>query len=386
MYAKLKSISRTNSLRLLVLLIVIAAVFHISSGEGDNSTAAAEVGSPKEDREAARGVPVEVSCLQRGDVHDYILQNTTVDTEEGVEVYSRLVSVVQELNVEEGDLVARGSVFCRLEDDDYRLALDKMKVLYDKQLSLFNRLQYMYEKELVSAEEYEEARFDLEQSRIDWDTAELNLKRTSITAPISGVVTQRYIRLGEYVTTSSPLFEIVNMQEKIAVIHLPEQEIDRVKVGQKAFLRTKNLPDGHFEAVVKRLSPTVDAETGTFKVTVELSDPEDLLRPGMFVSVQLVTGTHRNALLIPKVALLYDNGSPFVFFVENDTLARRVRIEKGFSNERYVEVLSPVSDTDLVVVVGQNGLKDKQRIKVVGGLLEENAQIDTRKAVDQDKI
>ncbi len=396
MSAKLKSLIKTNSFRLSILLIAIVAVFHISYGRGDNntaaadsssdSTAAAENASPAENQEPARGVPVEVSCVQRGDVHDYILQNTTVDTEEGVEVYSRLVGVVRKLCVEEGDRVAQGSLFCLLEDDDYRLARDKSKVNYDKLGADFHRLQDMHDKQLTSTKEFEEARFNLEQARIDWETAELNLRRTRITAPIAGVVTRRHIRLGEQVTLSSPLFEIVNMQEKIVVIHLPEQEISRVKVGQKAFLSTKNLPDGRFEAVVKRLSPTVDAENGTFKVTVRLSDPENLLRPGMFVSVQLVTETHRNALLIPKTALVYDNGTPFAFFVEEDTLAHRVRIQKGFSNERYVEVLSSISDTDRVVVVGQNGLKDRQRVKVVAGLLEERAQIGDRRETEQDKI
>ncbi|HUU28061.1 MAG TPA: efflux RND transporter periplasmic adaptor subunit [archaeon] len=376
-----KAILGSGSLRLIFILVVTAAVIFFSYGRVDNasaskntkadSTAQAEKDSSAAQREV-NAVPVEITEVRRGVVNDYILQNATVDTEEGAEVYSRLVGVIVGLNVEEGDRVAQGSVLCSLEDDAYRLAHDKAKVAYDKQRADFKRYQDMYDKQLTSAEQFEQARFNLEQARIDWERADLDLKHTRITAPIDGVVTSRLVRLGERVTTSEPLFRIVDMEEKITVVHLPEREIGRVKVGQTVYLGTDNFPDSRFEGRVKRISPAVDAATGTFKVTVGVSDPETRLRPGMFVSVKMVTETHTNALLIPKAAVVYENGSPYAFIVEQDTLARRVRLERGFSDEDYVEILSQINETDRVVVVGQNGLKDEARIKVVAGLLKES--------------
>jgi len=388
MHPKRKFPARFGFLALVFSLAAVTAVFLYSRGSGGDGAAAAGLDSESTavtdssssggDRETAMAVPVEVA--------NYILQNATVDTEEGVDVHARVTGLIVKLNVEEGDLVARGAVLCRLEDDDFRLARDKAKVVYDKQQAEFRRLQDMHEKQLTSTKEFEEARFSLEQARIDWETAELNLKRTRITAPISGVVTDRHVRLGQLVGTANPLFRIVDIKEKVAVVHLPEREIGRVKKGQPAYLSSKNLQDKRFEARIKRLAPAVDAESGTFKVTVGVLDPENGLRPGMFVSVHIVTDTHRNALLIPKSALLYENGSPYAFFVEEDTLTRRVRLETGFSNERYIEVLSSVSDQDRVIVAGQNGLKDNDRIKVVAGLLQENEQIAGREAEEEDKI
>ncbi|MBN2289851.1 MAG: efflux RND transporter periplasmic adaptor subunit, partial [Candidatus Glassbacteria bacterium] len=287
---------------------------------------------------------------------------------------ARVAGLVERLNVEEGDRVARGALLCRLEDDDYRLARDKAKVNYDKQQADFQRLKDMHEKQLTSTQEFEDARFKLEQARIDWETAKLNLERTRISASIDGVVTNRYIRQGELVDMAKPLFRIVDITEKIAVVHIPEREIGRIRKGQQAYLSTDNLPDRRFEAAVKRLAPAVDASSGTLKVTVGVRDPENRLRPGMFVSVHIVTETHRDALLIPKAAVVYENGMPFSFFVEQDTLARKVMLERGFSDEKNVEVLSSVCDTDRVVVVGQNGLKDGARVRVVAGLLEQSRQ------------
>ena len=402
MYFFSKPIKAKSYLPQVFLLIVIAVVFLICCGKEENNSAAegssndstatadsiadstAAADSAK-DREAT-AVPVEVSSVLRGDVHDYILQNATIDTEEGVDVHARVAGLVEKLNVEEGDFVARGAVLCRLEDDDYRLARDKAKVAYDKQSADFSRLKDMHEKQLTSTKEFEEARFGLEQARIDWETAELNFERTRITAPIAGVVTNRYVRLGALVGTTNPLFRIVDISEKIAVVHIPEREMGRVKKGQQAYLSTDNIPGKHFEAHIKRLSPHVDAASGTFKATVGLNDPENKLRPGMFVSVHIVTATHRDALLIPKAAVVYENGLPYSFFIDRDTLARRVRIERGFSNEQYLEVLSAIGDTDRVVVVGQNGLKDGARIRIVAGLLEEPEQASGDSTAVEEKL
>ena len=193
-----------------------------------------------------------------------------------------------------------------------------------------------------------------------------------ITAPIAGVITSRLVKLGERVTADKALFRIVEMVDKITVIQVPEREISRLKSGQPAYLTTDNLPGRKFTGGIKRIAPAVDPASGTFKVTVGLKDPQGELRPGMFVAVHIITDTHPNALLIPKEALVYENGLAHVFIVEQDTVARRMRLEPGFGDENYMEALSIVQENDKVVTVGQNGLKDGSRVKVVSGLFKES--------------
>ena len=402
------TLCRNSFLSMVLTLIIIISFVLVGCGENlsaksDNSAATDSTASTAADssakavadsiaradslaevekaRSEAKAVPVEIASVQRGEVCDYILQNSTVDTEKGVEVFSRLNGIVVSFNVEEGTRVARGAELCRLEDDDYSLARDKAKVIYEKRQAEFKRFKNMHDKGLVSTEQLEDARFNLEQTRIDWETAELDLRRTRIKAPIAGVVTSRDVRLGQRVTISDPLFRIIEMSDKIVVVHIPEREIARVRNRQRAYLTTDNLPDMQFEARIKRVSPAVDAQNGTFKATVGVNDPGDRLRPGMFVSVHIVTETHENALLIPKSAVVYDNGLPHAFFVEQDTLARRMRLDKGFSNENYMEVLSSVDENDRVIVVGQNGLKDGMRIKIVSSPLEQAEQIATKDTI-----
>ena len=343
-----------------------------SKAANDSLAKADSVKKAEEQKREAAAVPVEVAVIERGEVHDFILQNSTVDTEEGVDVYSRQVGEVVKLNVEEGNRVAKGAVLCSLEDDDYRLARDKSKVNYEKSQADNKRFKEMYEKQLVSTKEVEESGYNLEQARLDYQRSELELQRTRITAPIAGVITSRLVKLGERVTADKALFRIVEMVDKITVIQVPEREISRLKSGQPAYLTTDNLPGRKFTGGIKRIAPAVDPASGTFKVTVGLKDPQGELRPGMFVAVHIITDTHPNALLIPKEALIYENGLAHVFIVEQDTVARRMRLEPGFSDENYMEALSIVQENDKVVTVGQNGLKDGSRVKVVSGLFKES--------------
>ena len=343
-----------------------------SKAANDSLAKADSVKKAEEQKREAAAVPVEVAVIERGEVHDFILQNSTVDTEEGVDVYSRQVGEVVKLNVEEGNRVAKGAVLCSLEDDDYRLARDKSKVNYEKSQADNKRFKEMYEKQLVSTKEVEESGYNLEQARLDYERSELELQRTRITAPIAGVITSRLVKLGERVTADKALFRIVEMVDKITVIQVPEREISRLKSGQPAYLTTDNLPGRKFTGGIKRIAPAVDPASGTFKVTVGLKDPQGELRPGMFVAVHIITDTHPKALLIPKEALVYENGLAHVFIVEQDTVARRMRLEPGFSDENYMEALSIVQENDKVVTVGQNGLKDGSRVKVVSGLFKES--------------
>ena len=105
---------------------------------------------------------------------------------------------------------------------------------------------------------------------------------------------------------------------------------------------------------------------GTFKVTLGVDESADLLRPGMFITVNIVTATHGDAVLVPKRAVVYDDGFPHVFVV-SDSLATRKRLEIGFEDSENLEVLSGTALGDLIVVVGQNGLKDEAKVRIIEG-------------------
>ena len=318
----------------------------------------------KKKKDDLDSVPVETIAVWRGEISSYILLSSTIETEQYVDVYPYLTGIVSKLLAEEGDELKKGAPLLLLDAEEYRLAEAKARTLLESLQTEFNRVQIQFDKDLLSKEEYYKAKLNLDQLLISWKEANLNLSRTTVRAPINGVVSLRNVRQGDRVTSATHLFSMVNLQDIIATVHVPEKELAIVKKGQLTYVSSDYLEGKRFEGYVKRISPVINPNTGTFKVTIGLDGDHEGLRPGMFVNTYIVTMTNDDALLLDKDAIVYEGDKRFVYVVK-DSLAHRIRVDIGFEDASRVEIVSGVSDSDKVIIVGQNGLRDKTRVKVV---------------------
>ena len=309
-------------------------------------------------------VPVEVTKIDKGEISSFILLSSNLETERMADVYSRVQGIVERILVEEGDYVEKGQKLLELEAEEHKLAEAGAKVSYDQQTQAFERAEAMFKKQLLSKEEFEEATFSKQNAQIEWEKAKLNLEYTHIEAPISGFIGERLCRPGDRIQVSNKLFSVVNTQDIIAIVHVPEKEIGKIRKSQKAFLTSDNIGDKQFTGWIKRVSPVVDPQSGTFKVTIGVSNKTGKLRPGMFVNVHIITETRPNAVLVPKTAVVYENEAMHVYVVR-DSLAHKVKLNPGFQNYAAIEALSDIEAGDKVIVVGQAGLKDQTKVKVV---------------------
>ncbi len=309
-------------------------------------------------------IPVETMVIGKGDIADYILLSSNLETEIQADVYSRSQGVVDSIKTEEGRYVQKGQVMLRLEADEYIIAEKKARVEYEKQLSNYKRNEAMHAKALLSNEEFEQAKYSLETARLNWEDARLKLDYMSIRSPISGWVGERLVKIGQRIQPTDKLFSVVNNSQVIAVVNVPEKNVDDLKKGQRAIITSDNIPGIKFEGFVKRISPVVDPSSGTVKVTVGVKNRSRKLKPGMFVNVNLIIAVHQDAVLVPKLAVVYENEYMNVFVVK-DSLAHKIRLTPGFEDSEKIESLRDLQAGDEVIVVGQAGLKDKTRVRVV---------------------
>jgi membrane fusion protein (multidrug efflux system) len=147
-------------------------------------------------------------------------------------------------------------------------------------------------------------------------------------------------------------------------VFVPERELRRLKIGQLASATVDALPGRQFPARVQLVSPTVDSSTATFKVTLTVADPNSELKPGMFARLGIVFERKANAVSIPRIALVEGEDRPRIFLVANGK-ARSQLVQLGLSEGARVELLTALPANSQVVVVGQNGLKDGNPVKVV---------------------
>ncbi len=323
-------------------------------------------------RGGGAAAPVKVEAVKRGDISAYILKNTTLEAERWVDVRARRAGQVIALLKEEGDPVRAGTVMARLDADAAQISVAQREVAHQEAKQRYEREDALFQRNLGSKQSYENAKTQFESSKAQLEQAKLDLSYTAIRSPIEGIMTLRNIEVGNMVTNNQVVASVAKFDPLLARIQVTEKDFGKITVGQTARITVEAAPEREFTGTVKMISPVVDPESGTVKVTVEVPRTDtSLLRPGMFASVYIITETRRNTLVIPKKALVLEGEGNQVFTFETDPetgrgQAQRKRIEIGFTDSDRLEILNGLSPGEQVITVGQEGLRPGSPVRLVG--------------------
>ncbi len=309
-------------------------------------------------------VPVKLIRPSRSDIVQSIRATTSVEAKREADVYSKMAGFCDRIFVEEGDSVRQGDSLAKLEDAEIRLAFEQAAARLDKAKNDYERAVELHAGGLISDQAYQNLSVQFRLAKADYDLSKKRLEDTSILAPLAGVVTERNVKLSDLVSTTQPLFKIVDLKNLEAEVHVPEQDYAKVRQGQEAILKIDAFPDKSFSGKVERKSPVIDSRSGTAQATIAVKNPEGILRPGMFVRVQIVVAVHPNALTVPREAILMQGEKKTVFTVQGGT-AREVTVQTGFQEGDRVEILDGLADGDRVVVRGHLGLQTGTKVRVI---------------------
>jgi membrane fusion protein (multidrug efflux system) len=308
-------------------------------------------------------VPVEVAKAARHAISASYSGTANLEAPGEAQVVAKTSGVMVQLMAEEGDQVKAGQVLARLDGDKARLEAARQLATVRKLQDNYERAQEMAAKKLVSAESADQIKYDLEAARAAYDLAKLELSYTSITAPISGVVAQRMVKPGNLIALNAPVFRIVNNAHLEGVLNAPERETGRLKVGLPLRMVVDAVPGKVFEGRVDRIAPVMDSSSGTFRVVCAFENfPE--LRPGMFGRIEVVYDQRTNALTVPRIALLEDEGEPAVYVIEGKT-AKRKTVQLGYTNGEIAEIRSGLKEGDQVVTAGKVAIRDGTEVQVI---------------------
>jgi multidrug efflux pump subunit AcrA (membrane-fusion protein) len=194
--------------------------------------------------------------------------------------------------------------------------------------------------------------------------AQIHLKNTTIRAPISGIISKRFLDQGSFVSTTTPIVRIVAMDTVKVVVQVVEIEIAQLRAGAIAEIYVDAYREEVFQGLVVRISPTVDPESRTADVEIRVDNKDHRLKPGMFARVSIVTQRRDGVLMLSKDWLVRQSATPQVFVNENGEASRRV-VSLGVEGEQYVEVLKGLQAGEEVIVAGQYEIKDGMPVKVI---------------------
>src|SRR5690606_23366050 len=216
--------------------------------------------------EGPEAVPVEVAEVGRRAIAASYTNTATLEPRAESQVVAKTSGVALEVLVEVGQEVRAGQPLVRLDADRARLQAAQSEAQLRKLEANYARARQREAQQMVSANDLDQLRFDLENARATNRLANLELSYTTVLAPISGVIASRDIKPGNFVQINSPIFRIVDSSRLEATLNVPEREIAKLKPGQAVELTADALPGKRFSGTVDRVSPVVDTGTGTFRV------------------------------------------------------------------------------------------------------------------------
>jgi membrane fusion protein (multidrug efflux system) len=344
----------------LLLLLLAFAVLIQGCNQANGSVDEADT-----DTEEVLAIPVEAATVAQSDVAAFYSGTATLEADEQAVVVSQITGVVLDIRAEEGDYVEAGQILARVETDRYTLQVERANAALKRLEMDYQRKQELYGKKLVSAEDFERVSAEYQAQKAGVDLARLDLEYTNIRAPISGFISERMVRAGNLVELHQPVYRVTSYDPLLAVLHVPERELSVLHKGLEVSMSLDAWPGESFTGEVIRISPVVDPSTGTFRVTAEITDHGDMLKPGLFGRVGILYDLHEDVPVIPRSAVITEDELSHVFVINDEGSAARRNIELGYEREGLIEVLVGLAQGETVVTAGKGSLSDGTQVEVV---------------------
>ncbi|MBL8299506.1 MAG: efflux RND transporter periplasmic adaptor subunit [Rhodanobacteraceae bacterium] len=352
---------KTPALASFLLLSATCAALLLSgcASEAQSTVASQEA---KAEKPKAEVIPVEVAMVTQGDITARYAGTATLEAEREAKVVSEIGGVVLSLEAEEGQFVRRGQVLAKLDAERQAVLLRQAETELERLKHQDARNESLFKRQLIARNMYEQNKSDVATRKAEVDLARLGLSKCAVVAPFDGVVTRRWVKQGQLLKVNEVAFEVADFRELKARLRVPERASAALKSGQTVNYEADALPGERFLAEVERVSPVVDAASGTVDIVVAVDNSTGKLRPGLFSRLDIAYDTVAAAILVPKTALLTGDRENSVFIVRENK-AQRVAIKLGYESGNSVQVLQGLSPGTDVVVAGQAALIEGSEVQ-----------------------
>jgi membrane fusion protein, multidrug efflux system len=324
--------------------------------------------------------PIEVKAVHphRGEIYRYINLPGEVHPLFQVTLFAKVDGYLTTLTVDKGDPVKTGDLIADIDVPELRANRVKYKAEVELAEAEYKQISDMPSNNPAnaSAVEIEAAKDRIAVAKGRLAVAKGNLEYTEsmlsyarVTAPFDGIITKRFVDPGAYI----PVPNAADTPEAAAIVNLtdfktlrmqvavPETEVPHIQIGQPIRWTTDDYPGQYFDGTVTRAYWDLDRATKTMLTEVQMTNRDMLLRPGMLVNARIGLEKKEDAMLLPVGALVKEKASSFVFTCA-DGQAKKVEVQTDFNDGTNVEISRGLKADDLVILPGQQALRDGQKI------------------------
>ncbi len=357
-----------------MLIVLLFALVLMAGCSGDKSETDGE-------EKARQAVAVSTAVIERGDLLRSLDYKGTVIPWRQANITPDVSGRVARIYKQPGDRVERGDLLAELDLVQIDLQLQQARAALavasasrtDAEMQE-KRLAALLEKDAVARMQHEKAQLALEAARTQYMSAQANLEmlnyiksNSKMRAPFSGVITRRSLEEGDMINPAMGaglgVLTLMDMSRVKVLIDVPAHEIEEIQIGQLCLVTVASLPRESFPGRVLSRNLAADPVSKSFRVEIEIENPELRIKPGVFADVAVETMKRSEVLLLPLKALLAGDQ---VFLYDRGT-ARKTAVKTGERNRDYVEVLSGLDPGTRVLVSGNFDLRDGSAVRIQDG-------------------
>jgi RND family efflux transporter MFP subunit len=336
-------------------------------------------------------VPVKVVKVDLGNVTQLLAYSGEIQAEYEVKVFAKIPDRIEKFYVDIGSRVGVGTplakIYAATLEQGVRQAEGGLAAVRAQEANMaaeFVRAEKLYKENAMSKQQYDAVRTQCDAAKAQLQQAEAaaasirdQLDETTVKAPISGIIGERYYEAGDMANPAMPLVRIVRMERVKLIIQAAEQDLGRLALGQETEFRVKSYPNQVFKGYIQKISPVLDPMTRMARVEVLAANPGYKLKPGMFAEAEVKTGVLKNVVTVPRYAAIENTSMEtiegkdrvvknyFVFVVGDSGKAIQRSIDVSYVNQVNIAVKSGLKLGETIVVSGQNNLRDGMTVTAV---------------------
>ncbi|MBR2618136.1 MAG: efflux RND transporter periplasmic adaptor subunit, partial [Paludibacteraceae bacterium] len=301
---------------------------------------------------------VQVMKMTASEIQREVILPSTLEGYDNMKVSSSVSGIIDEILVDVGDRVSKGQLLVKMDPTQYTTT----KLQYANLGVEMGRMDALKEAGSISQQIYDQTKTQYEQLKEQLALYETN---TFVRADFAGVISARNFEPGE-LCAGQPILQLTQINKLKAYINVQEAYFPYLKNGMKLTITSDIYPGKEFPATIEMVYPTIDPSSHTFSVKVQVPNTSELLRPGMYVTTTIPVGKV-NGILVPYQSVLKLIGSNERYvFVNDNGVAKRVKVTLGKRYDRDVEIISEeLKEGDELVIVGQGRLVDGVKLEII---------------------
>jgi len=350
-------------LALMAALVVVLTFVIKKEGESIAASKAAAISPEKPPVNAV------TLLLAPSSISDRINLPGSVEPWTDLQLLAKISGTVTELLVGEGDRVKKGDIIARIEEDDYRIALDRARAAYNLAKADFDRDKSIYAKGVIPTAEMEMRRTNLQTAKADLDHAELQYSRCNIVSPMDGVIKKLDAKIGLLLSVGDPIAQILEIDRLKGVVGIPESDVNAVRPLTSVELSIQALDGERVLGKTHFLSPAPDSIARLYEMELEIDNAGGRILPGMFVRANIVKRTVDDAVVVPFYSVISRNDEQFVFVEKNGVVEKR-KVALGIMDGWMVEITEGLTAGENLVVEGHRDVENGQQVQVIKTLTD----------------